>query len=132
MRQAADATDCKADMRVACLTNAAIALNKEKQFDEAIEVCALVLKDDSQNVKALMRRALVLGRLVHEVLTECQAYQGKDMLESAEADLLQASRVDPEGADIKKELAIVRKKLKENAKSLGFKGARRSAAWWSH
>ncbi|GBG79509.1 hypothetical protein CBR_g29656 [Chara braunii] len=74
-------------LKIACNLNNAACKLKLKQFNETVKLCSKVLESDSQNVKALYRRA--------------QAYMGADDLDLAEYDLKKATDIDPENRDVK-------------------------------
>eukprot|EP01004_Peranema_trichophorum_P005581 NODE_4436_length_1168_cov_55.278469_g3921_i0.p1 GENE.NODE_4436_length_1168_cov_55.278469_g3921_i0~~NODE_4436_length_1168_cov_55.278469_g3921_i0.p1 ORF type:complete len:337 (+),score=79.87 NODE_4436_length_1168_cov_55.278469_g3921_i0:54-1064(+) len=76
------------EKKIPCYSNAAMCYLKLKNWKRARYMCDKLLNIDPNNVKGLFRRATALKEL--------------DELEEAEKDVLEARRLDPEDAAIKK------------------------------
>lgn len=96
-------------LKVACNLNNAACKLKLKEYNEAEKLCTKVLELESQNVKALYRRA--------------QAYIHLADLDLAEFDIKKALEIDPDNRDIKLEYKTLKEKMKEfNKKEAKFYG----------
>jgi len=93
-------------LKITCNLNNAACKLKLKDFKQAEKLCTKVLELDSQNVKALFRRA--------------QAYTQLADLELAEVDIKKALEVDPDNRDVK----LTYKTLKEKIKEINKKDAK--------
>ncbi|CAL5000999.1 unnamed protein product [Urochloa decumbens] len=89
-------------LKISCNLNNAACKLKLKEYKEAEKLCTKVLELDSQNVKALYRRA--------------QAYIQLADLELAEADIKKALEIDPDNRDVKLEYRTLKEKIKEHNK----------------
>ncbi|XP_049931515.1 peptidyl-prolyl cis-trans isomerase FKBP65-like isoform X2 [Nymphaea colorata] len=81
--------------KVTCSLNNAACKLKLKKYREAAKLCTNVLKLESQNVKALFRRA--------------QAYIETTDFDLAELDLKKALEIDPDNRELKSEYARLKK-----------------------
>ncbi|CAN6456364.1 unnamed protein product [Victoria cruziana] len=81
--------------KVTCSLNNAACKLKLKKYREAVKLCTNVLKLESQNVKALFRRA--------------QAYIETTDFDLAELDLKKAMEIDPENRELISEYAKLKK-----------------------
>ncbi|GLJ43337.1 hypothetical protein SUGI_0900200 [Cryptomeria japonica] len=91
-----------------CLNNAACCL-KLKDFKGAIKLCSKVLQHESQNIKALYRRA--------------QAYMETEDLDLAELDIKKAQEIDPQNREVRLEYKTLKKKqIEHNKKDAKFYG----------
>uniref|UniRef100_A0A0D6QXN0 peptidylprolyl isomerase n=1 Tax=Araucaria cunninghamii TaxID=56994 RepID=A0A0D6QXN0_ARACU len=96
-------------LKVTCNLNNAACQLKLKDYKQAIKLCTKVLEIESQNVKALYRRA--------------QAYIQTADLELAENDIKKALEIDPSNRDVKLEYRTLKEKQKEyNKKEAKFYG----------
>ncbi|KAL2506376.1 Peptidyl-prolyl cis-trans isomerase FKBP62 [Abeliophyllum distichum] len=96
-------------LKVACNLNNAACKLKLKDYKEAVKLCTKVLEIESQNVKALYRRA--------------QAYIHLVDLDLAELDIKKALEIDPDNRDVKLEYKVLKEKVKEyNRKDAQFYG----------
>uniref|UniRef100_A0A0C9QRE4 peptidylprolyl isomerase n=1 Tax=Wollemia nobilis TaxID=56998 RepID=A0A0C9QRE4_9CONI len=96
-------------LKVTCNLNNAACQLKLKDYKQAIKLCTKVLEIESQNVKALYRRA--------------QAYIQTADLELAENDIKKALEIDPNNRDVKLEYRTLKEKQKEyNKKEAKFYG----------
>ncbi|KAL5562177.1 hypothetical protein UlMin_031924 [Ulmus minor] len=96
-------------LKVACNLNNAACKLKLKDYKQAEKLCTKVLEAQSNNVKALYRRA--------------QAYIQLADLDLAEFDVKKALEIDPENRDVKLEYKKLKEKLKEfNKKEAKFYG----------
>ena len=96
-------------MKVTCNLNNAACKLKLKDYNQAEKLCTKVLELESQNVKALYRRA--------------QAYIQTANLELAEIDIKKALEIDPNNRDVKLEYRALKEKQKEyNKKEAKFYG----------
>ncbi|XP_062192359.1 70 kDa peptidyl-prolyl isomerase-like [Phragmites australis] len=94
-------------LKISCNLNNAACKLKLKDYKQAEKLCTKVLELDSQNVKALYRRA--------------QAYIQLADLELAEADIKKALEIDPDNRDVKLEYKTLKEKIKEfNKKDAKF------------
>ncbi|XP_006659596.1 70 kDa peptidyl-prolyl isomerase [Oryza brachyantha] len=93
-------------LKVTCNLNNAACKLKLKDYKQAEKLCTKVLELDSQNVKALYRRA--------------QAYIQLADLELAEVDIKKALEIDPDNRDVK----LTYKNLKEKVKEYNKKDAK--------
>jgi FK506-binding protein 4/5 len=93
-------------LKITCNLNNAACKLKLKDFKQAEKLCTKVLELDSQNVKALFRRA--------------QAYTQLADLELAEVDIKKALEIDPDNRDVK----LTYKTLKEKIKEINKKDAK--------
>ena len=98
----ADKERAKKVIKVPCHLNTAACHIKDKDFKKAIESCGKVIELDHTNVKALFRRG--------SCWVEFEEY------ESAQRDLDKALELDPNNAEIKRELAKLKKKKQEQDK----------------
>eukprot|EP00244_Chara_vulgaris_P010927 TRINITY_DN5176_c0_g1_i4.p1 TRINITY_DN5176_c0_g1~~TRINITY_DN5176_c0_g1_i4.p1 ORF type:complete len:610 (+),score=211.38 TRINITY_DN5176_c0_g1_i4:296-2125(+) len=85
-------------LKIACNLNNAACKLKLKDYMETVKLCSKVMESDSQNVKALYRRA--------------QAYMGIDDLDLAEYDLKKATDIDPENRDVKLAMRELKRRQK--------------------
>ncbi|CAL4999861.1 unnamed protein product [Urochloa decumbens] len=83
-------------LKISCNLNNAACKLKLKEYKEAEKLCTKVLELDSQNVKALYRRA--------------QAYIQLADLELAEADIKKALEIDPDNRTLKEKIKEHNKK----------------------
>lgn len=83
-------------LRVSCWLNGAACSLKLNDFKEAVDFCSKVLDIESQNIKALYRRA--------------QAYMENSDLDLAEFDVKKALEVDPNNREVK----VLQKNLKRH------------------
>lgn len=96
-------------LKVTCNLNNAACKLKLKDYTQAEKLCTKVLEIESQNVKALYRRA--------------QAYIQTADLELAELDIKKALEIDPNNRDVKLEYRALKEKQKEyNKKEAKFYG----------
>lgn len=96
-------------LKVTCNLNNAACKLKLKDYTQAEKLCTKVLEFESQNVKALYRRA--------------QAYIQTADLELAEIDIKKALEIDPNNRDVKLEYKALKEKQKEyNKKEAKFYG----------
>ncbi|KAL2531001.1 Peptidyl-prolyl cis-trans isomerase FKBP62 [Forsythia ovata] len=96
-------------LKVTCNLNNAACKLKLKDYKEAVKLCTKVLEIESQNVKALYRRA--------------QAYIHLVDLDLAELDIKKALEIDPDNRDVKLEYKVWKEKVKEyNKKDAQFYG----------
>ncbi|KAH9305118.1 hypothetical protein KI387_009522, partial [Taxus chinensis] len=96
-------------LKVTCNLNNAACKLKLKDYKQALTLCTKVLEIESQNVKALYRRA--------------QAYIQTADLELAENDIKKALEIDPNNRDVKLEYKTLKEKQKEyNKKEAKFYG----------
>ncbi|KAJ8748170.1 hypothetical protein K2173_000578 [Erythroxylum novogranatense] len=96
-------------LKVACNLNNAACKLKLKDCKQAEKLCTKVLELDSQNVKALYRRA--------------QAYIQLADLDLAEFDIKKALDIDPNNREIKLEYKTLKEKMRElNKKEAKFYG----------
>eukprot|EP01018_Ginkgo_biloba_P006255 Gb_32981 [translate_table: standard] len=86
-------------LKVTCNLNNAACKLKLKDYKQAVKLCTKVLEIESQNVKALYRRA--------------QAYIQTADLELAESDIKKALEIDPNNRDVKLEYKTLKEKQKE-------------------
>ncbi|XP_061962693.1 70 kDa peptidyl-prolyl isomerase-like isoform X2 [Populus nigra] len=94
-------------LKISCKLNNAACKLKLKDYKEAEKLCSKVLELDSQNVKALYRRA--------------QAYIQLVDLDLAEKDIKRALEIDPDNRDVKLEYKILKDKVREyNKKEAQF------------
>ncbi|ELR14102.1 DnaK family superfamily protein [Acanthamoeba castellanii str. Neff] len=84
-------------LKVPCLLNTALCYTKINRYPQAVENCNKALEIEKSNVKALFRRA------------QCHVQLSK--LEDAKKDLDAALQIEPNNAAVKKELALVEKKI---------------------
>lgn len=94
-------------LKLPCHLNIALCCAKINRHKQAIENCTKALEIEKANVKALFRRA------------QCYAQEAK--LVEAKADLEAALTVEPANGAVKKELAVVERKIqlqKEKEKKL--------------
>ncbi|KAL5542796.1 hypothetical protein UlMin_010506 [Ulmus minor] len=96
-------------LKVTCNLNNAACKLKLKDYKQAEKLCTKVLELNSQNVKALYRRA--------------QAYIQLVDLDLAEMDIKKALEIDPDNKDVKLESKILKEKVREyNKKDAPFYG----------
>uniref|UniRef100_A0A2P2K2N8 peptidylprolyl isomerase n=1 Tax=Rhizophora mucronata TaxID=61149 RepID=A0A2P2K2N8_RHIMU len=96
-------------LKVACNLNNAACKLKLKDYKQAEKLCTKVLELESQNVKALYRRA--------------QAYIQLADLDLAELDIKKALEIDPDNREVKQEYKILKEKMREyNKKEAKFYG----------
>ncbi|MCL7034530.1 hypothetical protein MKW94_011485 [Papaver nudicaule] len=96
-------------LKVSCNLNNAACKLKLKSYKEAEKLCTKVLEIESQNVKALYRRA--------------QAYINLVDFDLAELDIKKALEIDPNNRDVKLEYKVLKEKVKEyNKKDAKFFG----------
>ncbi|KQJ99076.1 70 kDa peptidyl-prolyl isomerase [Brachypodium distachyon] len=93
-------------LKITCNLNNAACKLKLKDYKQAEKLCTKVLELDSQNVKALYRRA--------------QAYTQLADLELAETDIKKALEIEPDNRDVK----LTYKNLKEKIKEINKKDAK--------
>ncbi|CAI5745601.1 unnamed protein product [Peronospora destructor] len=86
-------------LQTTCFLNAAMAYLKVENYREAVSVVTKALKNEPSNVKALYRRGV--GRMY------------LNDLERAKEDLLAAGKQDPANRDVRRELEVLKKKMKE-------------------
>jgi tetratricopeptide (TPR) repeat protein len=84
-------------LKVPCLLNTALCYTKINRYPQAVENCNKALEIEKSNVKALFRRA------------QCHVQLSK--LEDARKDLDAALQIEPNNTAVKKELALVEKKI---------------------
>lgn len=103
-------------LKISCYLNNAACKLKVKDFKEAAKLCTKVLELESQNVKALYRRA--------------QAYIETADLDLAEIDIKKALEIDPSNRDVKLEYRTLKQRQieynKKEAKMYGNMFARLS------
>ncbi|MCO5602826.1 hypothetical protein L7F22_056965 [Adiantum nelumboides] len=103
-------------LKTSCYLNNAACKLKLKDFKEAAKLCTKVLEQESQNVKALYRRA--------------QAYIETADLDLAELDIKKALEIDPSNRDVKLEYRTLKQRQveynKKEAKMYGNMFARLS------
>lgn len=96
-------------LKVSCNLNHAACCLKLKDFKEAVKLCSKVLEFESQNVKALYRRA--------------QAYIETADLDLAEFDIKKALEIEPQNREVQLEYKILKQKQieynKKDAKLYG-------------
>lgn len=101
-------------LKVSCNLNHAACCLKLKDFKEAVKLCSKVLELESQNVKALYRRA--------------QAYIETADLDLAEFDIKRALEIEPQNREVRLEYKILKQKQieynKKDAKLYGNMFAR--------
>ncbi|KAK9664517.1 hypothetical protein RND81_14G047800 [Saponaria officinalis] len=96
-------------LKISCNLNAAACKLKLKEYKQAEKLCTKVLELDSNNVKALYRRA--------------QAYIHLVDLELAETDIKKALEIEPENREVKMEYRLLKEKVKEyNKRDAQFYG----------
>ncbi|KAK1420618.1 hypothetical protein QVD17_22356 [Tagetes erecta] len=96
-------------LMVSCNLNKAACKLKLKDYKQAEKLCTMVLELESNNVKALYRRA--------------QAYIPVAHLDLAELDLKKALEIDPDNRDVKLEYKSLKEKMKDyNKKDAKFYG----------
>ncbi|CAO2822434.1 unnamed protein product [Amaranthus hypochondriacus] len=96
-------------LKVTCNLNNAACKLKLKDYKQAEKLCTKVLELDSNNVKALYRRA--------------QAYIQLVDLDLAEIDIKKALEIDPHNRDVKMEYRILKEKVREyNKRDAQFYG----------
>nr|ABK24451.1 unknown [Picea sitchensis] len=96
-------------LKITCNLNNAACKLKLKDYTQAEKLCTKVLEIESQNVKALYRRA--------------QSYIQTADLELAEIDIKKALEIDPNNRDVKLEYRALKEKQKEyNKKEAKFYG----------
>lgn len=96
-------------LKLSCNLNNAACKLKLKDYKQAEKLCTKVLEIDSNNVKALYRRA--------------QAYMNVADLDLAELDIKKALEIDPNNRDVKLEYKVLKEKMKEyNKKDAKFYG----------
>ncbi|CAI5712407.1 hypothetical protein KXD40_001680 [Peronospora effusa] len=86
-------------LQTTCFLNAAMAYLKVENYGEAVSVATKALNNEPSNVKALYRRGV--GRMY------------LNDLERAKEDLLAAGKQDPANRDVRRELEVLKKKMKE-------------------
>ncbi|XP_074656348.1 sperm-associated antigen 1-like isoform X2 [Tubulanus polymorphus] len=91
----------------ATYNNRAMAYIKLKKWDEALEDCNRVLEDDTENVKAMLRRGVV--------------YQGKRKWHEALADLKDVLEWEPHNKRAQTVLAEVEKEMEKDAEEANAK-----------
>uniref|UniRef100_A0A0D3H2C5 peptidylprolyl isomerase n=1 Tax=Oryza barthii TaxID=65489 RepID=A0A0D3H2C5_9ORYZ len=96
-------------LKVTCNLNNAACKLKLKDYKQAEKLCTKVLELDSQNVKALYRRA--------------QAYMQLADLELAEVDIKKALEIDPDNRQVL-DVKLTYKNLKEKVKEYNKKDAK--------
>jgi len=84
-------------IKVPCHLNIALCCTKIDRYNQAIENCNKALEIEKNNIKALFRRA--------------QCYVQLSQLEEAKNDLNAALQVEPNNSSVKKELALVERKI---------------------
>eukprot|EP00250_Pteridium_aquilinum_P013605 c21449_g1_i1 orf=550-2310(-) len=103
-------------LKISCYLNSAACKLKVKDYKEAAKLCTKVLELESQNVKALYRRA--------------QAYIETADLDLAELDIKKALEIDPSNRDVKLEYRTLKQRQieynKKEAKMYGNMFARLS------
>lgn len=87
------------ELQTTCYLNAAMAYLKVENYAEAVSAATKALNNDPANVKALYRRGV--GRIY------------TNDLERAKEDLSAAGKVDPSNRDVRRELAVLKNKMKE-------------------
>lgn len=96
-------------LKITCNLNNAACKLKLKDYKQAEKLCTKVLELDSNNVKALYRRA--------------QAYIQLADFDVAERDIKKALEIDPENREVKMEYRLLKEKVKEyNKKDAQFYG----------
>ncbi|CAH0513318.1 unnamed protein product [Peronospora belbahrii] len=86
-------------LQTTCFLNAAMAYLKAENYGEAVSVASKALKNEPTNVKALYRRGV--GRIY------------LNDLDRAKEDLLAAGKQDPSNRDVRRELEVLKQKMKE-------------------
>eukprot|EP00850_Spirogloea_muscicola_P008586 SM000046S16367 [mRNA] locus=s46:281774:287440:+ [translate_table: standard] len=90
-------------LKLSCYLNDAACRLKLKDYNEAVKLCCKAVDLESQNVKALFRRA--------------QGYVGTQDYDLAELDLKKALEIDPENRDVKLEMKeLKRRQVEQNKK----------------
>ncbi|CEG39850.1 peptidyl-prolyl cis-trans isomerase [Plasmopara halstedii] len=87
------------DLQTTCYLNAAMAYLKVENYAEAVSVATKALSNDPTNVKALFRRGV--GRMY------------TNDLDRAKEDLLAAGKLDPSNRDVRREIDVLKRKMKE-------------------
>lgn len=96
-------------LKITCNLNNAACKLKLKDYKEAEKLCTKVLELDSNNVKALYRRAQACIQLAD--------------FDVAERDIKKALEIDPENREVKMEYRLLKEKVKEyNKKDAQFYG----------
>jgi tetratricopeptide (TPR) repeat protein len=90
------------NLKVLVNNNMAAVYIKNGNLPKALNASNIVLQIEPKNVKALFRRG--------------KAYLDEGNLDRAEADLMEAEKLDPEDKGIKKEIQVLKKKIKEDDK----------------
>ncbi|KAL4151687.1 hypothetical protein PRNP1_008629 [Phytophthora ramorum] len=86
-------------LQTTCFLNAAMAFLKVNDYAEAVSVATKALNNEPTNVKALYRRGV--GRM------------HTNDLERAKEDLLAAGKQDPANREVRRELEVLKKKMKD-------------------
>lgn len=94
-------------LRLSCLLNITQCDLKLEEFTTAVQHATEALSIEPKNCKALYRRGL--------------AHMSSGGLEEARTDLLEASRLDPQNAEVRSRLAECKRKMAEHQES--YKGA---------
>lgn len=89
-------------LKITCNLNNAACKLKLEDYKQAEKLCTKVLELDSNNVKALYRRAQAYIKLVE--------------LELAEIDIKKALEIDPENKEVKMEYRVLKEKVREYKK----------------
>lgn len=87
------------EFQTTCYLNSAMCFLKVGDYTEAVSVASKALANDAKSVKALFRRGV--GRM-H--LNE---------LDRAKEDLVAAGKLDPQNRDVRRELEVLKQKMKE-------------------
>jgi len=87
------------EIKVPCYLNTAVCLMRTKKFKEAIENCTKALEIEKDNVKALFRRGT--------------CYSEVNEWEASKKDLNRALELEPENKDAKRELILLKNKIKD-------------------
>ncbi|KAH9297279.1 hypothetical protein KI387_028961, partial [Taxus chinensis] len=96
-------------LKVSCYLNNAACCLKLNDFKGTIKLCSKVLKLESQNIKALYRRA--------------QAYMETEDLDLAELDIKKAQEIDPQNREVRLAFKTLKKKqIEYNKKDAKFYG----------
>jgi peptidylprolyl isomerase len=87
------------ELQGACYLNAAMCYLKLKDYGEVVTVCNKALSNDEKNVKGLYRRGVARMYL--------------NDLDRAKEDLMAALKLDPQNRDVRREVGVLKEKLKE-------------------
>ncbi|DAZ99424.1 TPA: LOW QUALITY PROTEIN: hypothetical protein N0F65_004057, partial [Lagenidium giganteum] len=87
------------DLQTTCFLNSAMCYLKVNNYSDAVAVASKAIANDAKNVKALYRRGV--GRM------------HLNDLDRAKDDLMQAGQLDPQNRDVRRELGLLKEKLKQ-------------------